>query len=126
METMQPEVGMVLDKWIFITFNNGKEIRSAILSGFYGGYLHGNSWRLSSALEDVINDEESSAFYAKTVSGSTYRLPYVNIGTTGDTAAILAKWMQQVEDNPETELHTFASYEECELFCSRFQYVPTV
>lgn len=123
METMQPESGMVPDKWILITSNNGKTIKSAILSGFYGGYLHGNSWRISSELEDIINDEESRSFYAKTVSGSTYRLPYDNIGTTGDTAAIVAKWMKQVEDNPETELHTFASYEECELLCGRFQYV---
>lgn len=126
METMVPQEGITPDRWIFVTINDGKQIKSAILSGWPGSYLYGGSWRLSSMLEDVINVEEESAFFAKTTSGSTYVLPYSRIGTTSDSAAVLANWMSQIEKESDMEIHSFASYEECELFCSRFQYEPKV
>ena len=126
MENMKPETGIIPDRWIFVTVNDGSAIKSAILSGWVGSYLYGGSWRISSVLEDVVNVEEDSAFYAKTTSGSTYVLPYAHIGTTGESAAMLANWMSQIEKEPDMEIHSFASYEECELFCSRFQYESKV
>lgn len=122
METTIPQEGMTPDRWIFVTVNDGEQIKSAILSGWSGS----GGWRLSSMLEDVINVEEESAFFAKTTSGSTYVLPYSRIGTTADSAAVLANWMSQIEKESDMEIHSFASYEECELFCSRFQYEPKV
>lgn len=72
-----------------------------VLAGFYGGYLHGDSWRLSRDVVEESEDEDS--WTLKTRTGSVYRLVKGHGGTTGMTAPILADMERQKVDAPELE-----------------------
>ncbi|MDX1372415.1 MAG: hypothetical protein R3321_08085, partial [Nitrososphaeraceae archaeon] len=59
------------DKWAIIQIESNEGTYYRILGGWSGGYLDGDSWRLSSAIELV---EEDGEFYLmKNISGSTYK-----------------------------------------------------
>jgi len=75
-ETMQmpPESGITPDSWVIIEINHeGKQFQK-ILSGWSGGYLDGNSWRLSSPIREINIDINKDYITVDTDSGSQYTL----------------------------------------------------
>ncbi len=58
------------DKWVVIEMDNGEGKIQKILSTWYGGYLRGNSWRLSSGITEV--EELDDSYIIKNHSGSVY------------------------------------------------------
>jgi len=59
------------DKWVIIKFKGKDSTWYKVLGSWYGGYLDGDSWRLSSGLEKI---EEDGEFYLmKNFSGSVYK-----------------------------------------------------
>lgn len=59
------------DKWVIVKFKRDQETWHKVLGSWYGGYLDGDSWRLSSGLERI---EEDGEFYLMhNFSGSVYR-----------------------------------------------------
>lgn len=59
------------DKWALIKFTkNDGQIWYKVLGGWSGGYLDGDSWRLSSGVETVTKDDKK--YLVKNYSGSVY------------------------------------------------------
>jgi hypothetical protein len=72
--SMPPEEGITPDSWVIIEVNHEGEQFQKILSGWSGGYLHGDSWRLSSPIKELDISTVRDYFIAKTGSGSIYNL----------------------------------------------------
>ena len=59
------------DKWSILKFKGKEDTWYKVMGSWYGGYLDGDSWRLSSGLERI---EESGEFYLMhNFSGSIYK-----------------------------------------------------
>ena len=73
---LEPEQGITPNSWVVVEINHKGQKYKKIVSGWNGGYLHGDSWRLSSDIKRV--DKTHSEFYAvvETLSGSVYNLYY--------------------------------------------------
>lgn len=85
------------DNWVLLKFQNESFTRFKILAGWYGGYLHGDSWKLSSRVERLEEDEHS--YTAINGSGSVYVLNKQSERLSGYTASILAGFMDDVKDS---------------------------
>ena len=60
------------DRWEIVRFENKEgEVWYKVLGGWSGGYLDGDSWRLSSGLEEVT--EDGDYYLMKNFSGSIYK-----------------------------------------------------
>lgn len=61
------------DVWVLVEFSGTKvpKIYQRVLAGWYGGYLGGDSWKLSSGVADVV--EHSTHYDIYNESGSVYR-----------------------------------------------------
>ena len=73
---LPPEHGITPNSWVVVEINHKGQKYKKIVSGWSGGYLYGDSWRLSSNIKNV--DKAHSEFYAvvETMSGSVYNLYY--------------------------------------------------
>ena len=73
---LPPEHGITPNSWVIVEIDHKDQKYKKIVSGWSGGYLHGDSWRLSSDIKNV--DKAHSEFYAvvETMSGSVYNLYY--------------------------------------------------
>lgn len=62
------------DRWVIlkVTKNDTNEFWYMILAGWSGGYLDGDSWRMSSAIHKV--EDKDDHFIATTYSGREYKL----------------------------------------------------
>ena len=60
------------DVWVIVELHDSTKNRTAhrILAGWYGGYLHGDSWRLSSGIEKIV--EQDRHWEIHNHSGSIY------------------------------------------------------
>jgi hypothetical protein len=70
MMSLPPEEGITPDRWVMLEIDTGEETIRRILSGWSGGYLEGNSWRLSSPVIEESSDDTRYIFTTR--SGSTY------------------------------------------------------
>jgi len=79
-ETMQmpAEQGITPDAWVIIEIQDpihpGMPPLQKILSGWSGGYLYGDSWRMSSPIKQLDIKIEEDFFTVETSSGSVYTL----------------------------------------------------
>jgi hypothetical protein len=91
------EQGQVPDRWVIIKVTKHDENKTEryVLSGWYGGYLGGDSWRKSSNIvkEEVLDDRGN--IKVTTESGSTYLLKKLCWGTSGVSGNILSNWQTQ-------------------------------
>lgn len=73
---LEPEHGITPNSWVVVEITHKGQKYKKIVSGWSGGYLGGDSWRLSSDVKNV--DKTHSEFYAvvETFSGSVYNLYY--------------------------------------------------
>ena len=68
------EQGITPDSWVILEVNHEGEQFQKVLAGWSGGYLHGDSWRLSSPIKSIditIGDDKLVVY---TESGSCYNL----------------------------------------------------
>jgi len=75
------------DRWTVIYYPE-QDVHT-ILGGWWGGYLHGDSWRRSTAVQRAEEDEQY--YYFHNMSGSIYKCAKGSYGTTGMTAGLLAE-----------------------------------
>lgn len=73
------------DKWIVVELKEHKI--SKILSGYSGGYLYGNSWRLSSGITKII--DKDSILEIHNESGSIYHCHKNSFGVNMESSGIL-------------------------------------
>ena len=71
---LEPEHCITPDAWVIIEVNHDGEQFQKILSGWSGGYLYGDSWRMSSRIKEMNIKVNQDFFTVITDSGSTYTL----------------------------------------------------
>jgi hypothetical protein len=70
------------DRWVVVELSlNGESIKK-VLAGWYGGYLNGDSWKLSSEITKVIV-EGDNIFHFDNASGSRYTCQKGAYGMSG-------------------------------------------
>lgn len=92
--SMPVESGITPDSWVIIEVNHQGEQFQKILSGWSGGYLDGDSWRLSSSIKEMNIDINKDYITVDTDSGSRYNLYKSNQGMRMSNAGI---WNQLKE-----------------------------
>jgi len=71
---LEPEKGITPDSWVIVEVNHEGEQFQKILSGWSGGYLYGDSWRMSSPIKELNIKINQDFFTVDTESGSRYTL----------------------------------------------------
>ena len=74
LEGLPSEQGITPDSWVIIEVNHEGEQFQKILSGWSGGYLDGDAWRLSSRIKRMRINIDEDYFTVDTESGSFYTL----------------------------------------------------
>lgn len=106
-ETMQmpAEEGITPDSWVILEVNHEGERFQKILSGWSGGYLDGDSWRLSSPIKRIkirikikLNQDY---FIVDTKSGSFYTLWKSRQGLCKNTTGIYNELKERFGDSLE-------------------------
>lgn len=85
------------NKWVILELTDSENDKSVykILAGWTGGYLDGDSWRLSSGLKNIEKENEYYLMYNH--SGSIYKCHKKSKGLTVFSAAIY----QEIKNNCE-------------------------
>ena len=98
---MEPEQGITPNSWVVVEITHKGQKYKKIVSGWSGGYLDGDSWRLSSDLKNV--DKTHSEFYAvvETFSGSVYNLYYQANEMRMSNAGVYNQLKEQFGDDVE-------------------------
>jgi hypothetical protein len=85
------------DVWVVVEIKYNFGIIKKILAGWYGNFVGGVSWRLSSGIETIHLDND--IYVISNISGSLYRCHKNNYGTSGHTAAIYKSFVSEVGKN---------------------------
>ena len=101
MESMVPEQGITPNSWVIIEVNHEGEQFQKILSGWSGGYLDGDSWRMSSRIKEIQIDIEEDYITVYTESGSTYNLLKESQGLRMSNAGIYTQLKERFGDSVE-------------------------
>ena len=99
--SLPPEDGISPNSWVIIEVNHDGEQFQKILSGWSGGYLYGDSWRMSSRIKEIKIDINSEWIIATTESGSTYRLLKESQGLRMSNAGIWNELKEKFGDAVE-------------------------
>ena len=99
--SMPPESGITPDSWVIIEVNHEGEQFQKILSGWSGGYLHGDSWRLSSPIREINIDINKDYITVDTDSGSRYTLYKSYQGLRMSNAGIYSQLKERFGDAVE-------------------------
>jgi len=101
MESMEPEQGIKPNSWVIIEVNHEGEQFQKILSGWSGGYLDGDAWRMSSRIKEIQMDIEDDYITVYTESGSTYNLLKESQGLRMSNAGIYNQLKEKFGDAVE-------------------------
>ena len=84
------------DKLKLLRLEKDGEVRCRVLGGWSGGYLDGDSWRLSSVVDSI---KDCNDYYEiKNASGSVYICGKGSEGTNVISAGIYSKMLEQAKD----------------------------
>jgi hypothetical protein len=98
------------DNWVVLKITHpNNEVVHKVLAGFYGGYLHGNSWRLNSGITKVEVDGDYYLFHGN--SGSIYKCHKDSEHLSVITAQILNSLLDN-NKGVKVEMGYFAMLEE--------------
>ena len=98
---MDPEQGITPDSWVIIEVNREGEQFQKILSGWSGGYLHGDSWRMSSRIKEILMNVDEDYITVQTESSSTYKLFKKYQGLRMSNAGIYNQLKEKFGDSVE-------------------------
>jgi len=84
------------DRWEIIKLEDGDKIHYRVLGSWSGGYTTGNSWRLSSGLEEI--KEDGDFYLMKNYSGSVYKCHKKMKGMNFPSAEVYADMQRQAKD----------------------------
>jgi hypothetical protein len=94
-------VSITPDSWVIIEVNYEGEQFQKVLSGWSGGYLDGDSWRLSSPIKEMNINIDSDKIVVYTDSGSCYNLYKSNQGLRMSNAGIWNHLKEKFNDAVE-------------------------
>ena len=83
------------DSWVIIEVNHEGEQFQKILSGWSGGYLDGDAWRMSSKIKEIEINVDLDYFTVNTESGSQYNLLKSTQGLRMSNASIYNRLKDQ-------------------------------
>lgn len=83
------------DRWVFVRYDDVDATLYAVLAGWSGGYMYGDSWKRSSPIVKI--EEEFGGWVATSASGNQYFLNSWGVGLTSFTASIA----HQLRTNPQ-------------------------
>jgi len=83
------------DKWVVIEINNGVQTYRKILGSWYGGFAGSDSWKLSSAIDEIIIEDDVYHFYNH--SGSLYNCHKSSYGMSSYAGSIYQGWVDESE-----------------------------
>ena len=91
------------DRWVVIDFKSDDHgsIRK-VLASWYGGYLYGDSWKLSSGIVDV--EEKDGCFYFKNHSGSMYVCHREAHGISRIMSSLVTSWEKAMANEPTASM----------------------
>jgi len=98
------------DRWIVIEVreNENESIRK-VFAGWIGGYLGSDTWKLSSGVIKV--NEDDKAFEFINVSGSVYRCHKHAYGMTGWMYRMFESWQKSLVDLQDASIVIVEEYE---------------
>ena len=85
------------DKWIIIEISSAEDSVRKVFASWYGGYLDGDSWRLSSGITKVEDKGDWYLFHNE--SGSIYQCYKNQYGTSSYSYGVLQDMMKRVPDS---------------------------
>jgi hypothetical protein len=89
------------DRWVVLQFDNKGDIIRKVFAGWYGGYLEGDSWKLSSGITETREFDDRYEF--DNISGSLYICYKHSYGMSGYQTNIFSSFERQIaEDNDDT------------------------
>ena len=98
---MEPEQGITPDSWVIIEVNHEGEQFQKILSGWSGGYLDGDAWRMSSRIKEMNINIDQDYITVETDSGSVYNLRKEYQGLRMSNAGIYNQLKERFGDSVE-------------------------
>jgi len=100
-ESMEAEQGITPNSWVILEVNHeGKQFQK-ILSGWSGGYLDGDAWRMSSPIKEINIKVNQDFFTVDTESGSRYTLFKSRQGLRMSNAGIYNQLKEKFGDKVE-------------------------
>jgi hypothetical protein len=81
------------DNWILVRIESPKYKITKILSGWYGGYLDPDTWRLSSGVTSI--EDHGTYYIIHNESGSVYNCRKSSEGFTNLSHTIYNGWLEQ-------------------------------
>ena len=99
--SMPPEQGITPDSWVIIEVNHEGEQFQKILSGWSGGYLDGDAWRMSSPIKEMNINIDQDYITVETDSGSVYNLRKEYQGLRMSNANIYNQLKERFGDSVE-------------------------
>lgn len=98
---LEAEQDITPDAWVIIEIKDNDTVYSKVLSGWSGSYLYGDSWRMSSRIQE-INIQVNQDFYTVTTeSSSTYRLYKSRQGLRMSNAGVYNELKEKFADKIE-------------------------
>jgi len=86
------------DLWVVVEIKQeGKDPWRRILGSWYGGYLNGDSWRLSSGITRVV--EHDRYYQVHNESGSIYTCMKGAEGMSGLANGVLNTWTKKMDES---------------------------
>jgi hypothetical protein len=85
------------DKWIIIEISSAEDSVRKVFATWSGGYLDGDSWRLSSGITKVEDKGDWYLFHNE--SGSIYQCYKNQYGTNSYSYGVLQDMMERVPDS---------------------------
>ena len=84
-------------KWIIIEISSAEDSVRRVFGSWYGGYLNGDSWRLSSGITKVEDKGDYYLFHNE--SGSIYQCYKKCYGTSAYSQGVLQDMIEKKPDN---------------------------
>ena len=97
------------DKWVILKFKREDGTFYKVLGSWYGGYLNGDSWRLSSGLERI--EEDGDTLLMHNFSGSVYKVHKNANGMSMLAAGVFENAKEEgAKNNVEISIITLEEY----------------
>jgi hypothetical protein len=84
------------DRWVVLEFDYDGDVIRKVFAGWYGGYLNGDSWKLSSGITNTREFDDRFEF--ENHSGSLYTCYKSAYGMGGYQSSVLAKFEREIEE----------------------------
>lgn len=85
------------DKWVLVEFDSPQHGKiTKVMSSNYGGYLGGDSWKLSSGINKIVVNKENYEFTND--SGSVYICHKNTYGMSSYAMSVYSNFVEQIKE----------------------------